>query len=275
MNLSINPRHFTDTAVWEEKRTVSEAIDLLHAAGFTHFDLEAETEEEAELLSAHLRENRLSVIQTHMPFNRYKRIDTDVFRRNVMAYAKYAKIMDSKILVVHGDEFNYREQAYTAKAALEHNYRFFYDLVEYAVSNGMRVAFENTFQESTMTVKPHFGSVVDDLLSLVEKYGTESVGICWDTGHARLQYGDRDMDALKIAGDRVICTHIHDNYYNQDLHGFPFTGTINWKSFMTVLKEIGYGGDLSFEFVYDRLPRALALDYLKLIYRSGEYLMQL
>ena len=137
----------------------------------------------------------------------------------------------------------------------------------------MRVAFENTFQEPTMTVKPHFCALVDDLCALVEKYRTDSVGICWDTGHARLQYGDRDMDALRIAGKKVICTHIHDNYYNQDLHGLPFTGNIHWKNFMATLKEIGYTGDLSFEFVYDRLPKALALDYLKLVYRSGEYLL--
>ena len=42
---------------------------------------------------------------------------------------------------------------------------------------------------------------------------------------------------------------------------------------MTTLKEIGYPGDLSFEFVYDRLPKVLALDYLKLIYRSGAYMI--
>ncbi len=273
MNLSINPRHFTEAGVWEEKRTVLEALDLLCAAGFSHFDLEAETEAEAESLAAYLKEKNLSVIQSHMPFNRYKREDSEIFHQKVMAYAKYAKMMDSKILVVHGDEFNYREQTYTSKAALEYNYRFFYDLVEYAEGNGMRVAFENTFQEPTMTVKPHFCALADDLLELVGKYATEAVGICWDTGHAKLQYGDRDMDVLKIAGDKVICTHIHDNYYNQDLHGFPFTGNIHWKKFMKTLSEIGYKGDLSFEFVYDRLPRALALDYLKLIYRSGEYLI--
>ena len=98
--------------------------------------------------------------------------------------------------------------------------------------------------------------------------------MCWDTGHARVQYGKHDMDALKIVGDRVICTHIHDNYYDQDLHAFPFFGNIDWKQFMETLKEVGYGGDLSFELVYDRLPKALAPDYLKLLYRTGEYLIR-
>ena len=50
MNLSINPRHFMEAAIWEEKRTIFEAVDLLSQAGFSHFDLEAETQEEAEAL---------------------------------------------------------------------------------------------------------------------------------------------------------------------------------------------------------------------------------
>ena len=273
MNLSINPNHFINAGVWEENRTIQEALDLVTAAGFTHFDLNTETQEEAEQVAAYLKEKNLTVIQSHRPFNRYKRGDSQLFHQSVMESAKNAKILDSKILVVHGDEFNYKERAYTSAAALEYNYRFFYDLVEYAENNGMRVAFENTFQESHLTAKPHFSSLPDDLFNLVEKYNTKSVGICWDTGHAKLQYGDYDMEVLKFCKDKLICTHVHDNYYNQDLHGFPFTGIIDWKALMATLKEIDYQGDFSFELGYNRLPNALALDFLKLVYRSGEYLL--
>ncbi len=273
MNLSINPRHFLEAAVWEEKRTILEAVALVAAAGFSHFDLEADTEQEAEMLANYMHEQSLSVIQSHIPFNRYKREPSDVFHQKVMESAKNAKIMESGILVVHADEFDYQNQAYTTKAALEYNYRFFYDLVDYAAANGMRVAFENTFQEPHRTSQPHFCALADELLALIDRYQTDTVGICWDTGHAKVQYGDHDINALKLVGEKVICTHVHDNYYNQDLHTFPFLGNINWKIFMKTLKEVGYRGDLSFEFVYDHLPKALAPDYLKLLYRSGEYLL--
>lgn len=275
MNLSINPRHFLQAAVWEENRTMTEALELLRTAGFTHLDLEAESREEAEALAAYIAEHGMTVIQTHMPFNRYKRIDTELFREQVMAYAQYAKIMGSKILVVHADEFDYNHHAYTAVGALEHNYRFFHGLVDYAAANGMRVAFENTFQEPTMTKKPHFSALADELCALVDRYGTDTVGVCWDTGHAQVQYGAHDMDALKVVGSRVICTHIHDNYYDQDLHTFPFMGRIDWQRLMQTLAEIGYRGDFSFELVYDRLPKALAPDYLKLLYKTGEYMLGL
>ena len=275
MNLSINPRHFMDAAIWEEKRTIFEAVALLNEAGFSHFDLEAETEAEAEKLAEYLKEKNLSVIQSHMPFNRYKRIDNELFRKNVMAYAKNAKIMDSKILVVHGDEYDYKNQPYSSAAALEHNYRFFYDLVDYASANGMRVAFENTFQEATMTIKPHFSALTDDLLALLDRYKTDTVGICWDTGHASAQYKYKNIEAMRVAGKRIIATHIHDNIYDIDLHMFPFLGEINWKELMLALKEIGYKGDFSLELVYDRIPKALAPDYLKVLYKSAEYLVNL
>lgn len=276
MNLSINPIHFTKAALWEEPRTINEAIDLVYEAGFHRFDLDASTEKEAEMMAAHLAAKGAKVIQSHIPFNRYgKRMPHEVFHEKVMESAGYAKILQSDILVVHGDEFPHESMLYTTEAALEYNYRFFHDLVDFAAKNGMRVAFENTFQEATILDRPHFGSAVEELCALVDRYDTDIVGICWDTGHARMQYGARENEALLVAGGRVICTHVHDNYYNQDLHGFPFTGNVDWKTFMETLKKIGYKGDLSFEFVYDRIPKALAPDYMKILYRSGEYLKSL
>ena len=276
MELSINPKHFTQAALWEEPRTVIEAIDLVYEAGFRRFDLNASTKEEAEVMAAHLAMLDAKVIQSHIPFNRYGKRDTpEVFHEKVMTSAEYAKILDSEILVVHGDEFPYDKMLYTAEAALEYNYRFYHDLVDFAVKSGMRVAFENTFQEATILDRPHFGSAVNELCALVDRFDTKFVGICWDTGHARMQYGARENEALLVAGERVICTHVHDNYYNQDLHGFPFTGNVDWKIFMETLAKIGYKGDLSFEFVYDRIPKALAPDYMKILYRSGEYLLHL
>ena len=272
MNIAINPRHFLKAAPWEEDRTIEEALDLVYNAGFHHFDLEAETREDAERIAAYIQSKDIRIIQSHMPFNRYKRIPTEDFRKHLMDCMVYAKQIGAEILVVHGDDFDYRNELYTRKTALEHNYRFFYDLVEYATANHMKVAFENVFQEASKLNRPHFSSFVEDLCELVDRYQTEKVGICWDTGHARVQYEERDIEALQIAGGRVICTHIHDNGFNQDLHGFPFTGNIHWKNLMQTFQNIGYQGDLSFEFVYDRLPKALAPDYLKLLYRTGEYL---
>ena len=56
---------------------------------------------------------------------------------------------------------------------------------------------------------------------------------------------------------------------------FPFLGDTNWNELMAAFKEIGYKGDFTLELVYDRLPDALAPDYIKLLHKSGEYILSL
>lgn len=273
MHIGINPNHFLKAAVWEAERTVEEAIALVKDAGFRHLDLGTLSRQEAETLAPWLQENGMTVIQSHIPFNRYAQKDYALFKQDVAEAAENARILGSKILVVHGDEFDFAGDTYTREKVLEFNYAFFSDTVEFAVQNGMRVAFENVFEEGGS--KPRFCSLIEDLCELVDKFNTDTVGICWDSGHGKVQYGDRNAEALQTAGSRVIATHIHDNYYGKDLHCFPFMGDNNWQQFMQTLGQIGYKGDLTFELVYDRLPNVLAPDYLKLLYRSGEYLKEL
>ena len=273
MNIAVNPQHFIAAAVWEERRSFQEAIALVKNSGFRHLDMALRSEPEAEDAAVFLEEQNMSVIQSHIPYYGYETNGFTAFKESVIATARCAKLLGSKILVAHGDVFDFQNETYTREKVLEFNYAFFSDMVEFAAQNGMRVAFENVFEEAGGN--PRFCSLVEDLCELVDKFNTDTVGICWDTGHAKVQYEQQCVDALKIAGSRVIATHIHDNYYQKDLHCFPFMGQINWQQLMQTLGQIGYQGDLTFEMVYDRIPEALAPDYLKLLYRSGEYLKEL
>ncbi|MBR4866896.1 MAG: sugar phosphate isomerase/epimerase [Clostridia bacterium] len=273
MYLSINPKHFQKAAVWEADRDILEAIGLVTDAGFTRLDFGTEDAAEANRVAEYLSDAGIKVNQSHLPYNRYKGEDYEPFARRLMAAAKCAKIMGSPILVVHGDEFPFGERAYSREAAREFNYRLFAPVVEFAGQNGMQVAFETVFQDMDPLEKPRHCSLVEELCALVDLYASPTVGICWDSGHAKVQYGVSQPNLLKIAGKRVISTHIHDNYYGKDLHTFPFMGDTDWKKLMETFAAIGYTGDLTFELVYDRLPRALAPDYLKLLHTSGEMLM--
>lgn len=275
MNLSIKPLHFTKAGVWEEDRSLAETTELLAEAGFRHLDLMLTQREETEKIAEHLQKIGTVVIQSHIPFNRYKKNDYSVYKKTVMQCAENARILGSKILVVHGDEFDFANMTYTPEAALEFNYKFFYDVVDFAEKNGMRVAFECLFQERNRDPEkePRFCSYVEDLCNLTDKFGTDTVGICWDTGHSKLQYGDEQFKKLEYAGKRVIATHIHDNYYDRDLHTFPFIGDINWQAVIRTLRKIEYKGDFNFELAYARLPSGMALDYLKLLYKAGQYII--
>ena len=274
MNISIAPFEFQNAGIGEVRRTPRECIELVRDAGFRHLDAALPQGENPEEFAAFLRQQGMQVIQSHIPFYRPREVDYEEAAKANLQCIKDAHAIGSQIAVVHGEEFDYKAARYTRERAMEFNYRFFEPLVDYAAQNGMRVAFESVFQETDSRLQPRLCSYVEDLCELVERYHTDTVGICWDVGHAKLQYRTGYLEALQTAGKRVICTHMHDNFYDRDLHLFPFFGDMNWQGVMHTLRQIGYAGDFSLEVAYSRIPKALAPEYLSLLYKSVDYLIK-
>lgn len=274
MQLSINAAHFRKNRAGLPERNLTECLSLVHNAGFHAVDLNTRDEDPAEV-RAFLAKKGMHVNQSHLPFNRYKRADFTVFSAEMMRCARTAQQLDSKILVVHGDEFDAAQQPYTKQAVLEFNKRLFTPLVDFAVQHGMKVAFECVFEESIASLVPRFCSKTEDLLTLVQHFSSEHVGVCWDFGHAKVQYGPKMAEELRKAAPYLIATHVHDNYYQKDLHLFPFLGDTDWETNMRILQQEHYSGDLTFEFVYENIPDALLPEYLHLIYKTGEYLLNM
>jgi sugar phosphate isomerase/epimerase len=73
----------------------------------------------------------------------------------------------------------------------------------------------------------------------------DNVGICLDTGHARLE-GDV-ADAIELVSGHLVAVHLHDNRGRSDDHLVPFDGVIDWPSALTTLQKVGYDGALTFE----------------------------
>lgn len=82
------------------------------------------------------------------------------------------------------------------------------------------------------------------------------------------------MEKLELLAPYIICTHLHDNNSQHDMHKPAFIGNIEWENVVDVLKRHHYAGDLSWEFVYERIPDALYGDYLKFIHATGCFLLQ-
>ena len=59
----------------------------------------------------------------------------------------------------------------------------------------------------------------------------------FDTGHAHM--GEGVEAAFHLMKDRIRSTHIHDNDGKQDAHLFPFSGAIDWKTVMPLLRGCG------------------------------------
>ena len=101
---------------------------------------------------------------------------------------------------------------------------------------GVRIALENMQTLGSM----------EYLIGVVDALGPERAGVCVDTGHAAL--GDLGAGrAIRMAGERLITTHIQDNLGERDDHMPPWDGTIDWDDVVAALAEVGYAGCVQLE----------------------------
>ncbi len=84
-------------------------------------------------------------------------------------------------------------------------------------------------------------------------------GVCLDTYHLNMEESNI-YDAIRLAGDRLFDFHIADN--NRFAAGLGHT---DWPGIVSTLKEVGYDGALTNEFVapVDRTPAAIYPDMIE------------
>lgn len=120
------------------------------------------------------------------------------------------------------------------------HYGNFDELVEYARQKNVSIAFENLEGE-------------EYLAALMARYTTcAHVGFCWDSGHGNC-YPHR-LDFIKEFGDRLIMTHLHDNFGLRDPGGVP-----SGKDDLHLLPGDGTAGK---DFILDALANAKRQDTL-------------
>lgn len=150
------------------------------------------------------------------------------------------------ILVVHVQP-NFRQGA-----NFDIGIKRFAELVRYAKSKNVNIAFENIGS-------PEF------LYKTLDVFDNSHVGFCYDSGHeACCTKGEH---YLKKVGNRLMCTHLHDNDNKKDLHMIPFDGEIGFDTVMRELKECAYKGNITLELSYDRYADTYSkYDFLKKSY---------
>lgn len=119
----------------------------------------------------------------------------------------------------------------------------FTKLIDYAQRNSVKVAFENQRKLS-------------NLAWVFENFSEEDgVGFCWDCGHENCFTPGKEY--MPLFGDRLICTHIHDNYgiYNQDSHLLPFDGAINFRKVADAIHAAKFAGTLMLEVLPENSDR--------------------
>jgi sugar phosphate isomerase/epimerase len=120
-------------------------------------------------------------------------------------------------------------------------------LVPYAADRGVQLALE---------IQTNRWSTPDALVALIEDASDwPPVGICLDTGHARL-LGD-PVDAIESASGHIIATHINDTRGSRDDHLVPYDGSIDWACTLLAFLKVGYAGPWTFELAPAASPVAV------------------
>jgi sugar phosphate isomerase/epimerase len=256
------------THLYHEQRLEKSHLLEIAASGFeaievfatqSHFDYHDEAA--IRLLQDWLTESRLQLHSVHAPITdvfangRVQRNFSTAIRDNTARKAtivemetalNIARVIPFQFLIVHlgvpvaqhpsGDDNN-----------LDAAIRSVEEIHEMAQAVDVTVALE---------VMGNNLSTAPDLVDILERnFDEENLGICMDVGHAHLLGGT--ADAIEIASEYLITTHIHDNRRQSDDHLVPFQGNINWAATIMALEKIGYDGVLMYEVKAAESPRAV------------------
>lgn len=118
------------------------------------------------------------------------------------------------------------------------------EIHELASVSGVRMAIEGLNRFET-----YFVNRGDQALALANAVSPD-VGVCLDAFHMNIEEVDF-LEAIRNVGDRLVDFHVADN--NRMAAGM---GTLDWAAIVATLKEVGYDGALTVEFVapIDRTP---------------------
>jgi sugar phosphate isomerase/epimerase len=149
----------------------------------------------------------------------------DVLRANIDNCRRFG----IPLLVVHvSPDFSKRPKFELGIKRLE-------SVVEYAKAAGAKIAFENINS-------PEY------LFDTLAHFNDAHVGFCYDVGHEACH--TPGVRYLPKIGDRLFCTHLHDNDGRDDCHWLPFDGVIDFERTARELKTCDYRGNLTLELAY-------------------------
>jgi len=129
----------------------------------------------------------------------------------------------------------------TREQAWEWNRECMLEIVKRAEERDVMMALHTlTWCESRVVV------TLDDALQMMREIDSPRCKVMIDTADQNIT--DPNLsDAVRKAGKDLVYVHCNDNsgVGQGDVHLPPGRGTVNWRVFLSALKEIGYDGDLT------------------------------
>ncbi len=150
------------------------------------------------------------------------------------------------------------------------NIKVLRDLVDYARTEDVVICFENMPMLQFSLAKPK------DIVRVIEEINDPYLAACLDTGHANIYRELTIGDSVHTMAKHMRVMHVHDNFYNMDMHLFPFHGNTKWDEFSQALKEINYQGIFELEVgPKQTLPEHLYSQSMKLLKSTADYIVNM
>jgi len=191
----------------------------------------------------------IGIIQVHGPFGEIDlelasedSLQRDRALRKVYNWIKHVGELEWGVLVLHtarirsSEEYDFQRLVEKTRLA---NISFFKEASKHASEYGVKIAVENRLETC-------YGSLPKDLLELIREVGSESLGVCLDTGHANVNKLSAPT-MVETLREHLVATHIHDNDGSHDQHLPPLMGGIDWDRVMNAFLRTGYGRPLILE----------------------------
>ena len=242
MQLSIT----TDIFNYSLKPSLDEKLALFKRHGFDYIhwcdnwddDVIYSTEEMKKHVHS-IKDAGLKCLDVHGTAAGIFRVDS----LNPEGWRGYVKLLENRIkfchelggdaVVVHPPQLyqpNMEKRVHVSKKTLEAVKPMCLDL-------GVALAVENCYRTDHMILGDYF-----------HLYEPEFIGWCYDSGHAN---NHKNLENVKLFGDRLLVTHLHDNRGETDDHQYPGWGTINWEGVSRWLRGLNYTKPLNLEVTHD------------------------
>ncbi|WP_192799678.1 sugar phosphate isomerase/epimerase family protein [Brucella anthropi] len=284
MDTCITVWHWPTQERWYDEG-IRHSLDLIGEAGFTHINWNPDSGSSYSLADAEIEFTRRMIadagLKTHTVHasNGVNRVSELAHsgpapfalesRKNILSSHEWqrqsgvellknridlAAALDASNVVLHVDitDDTFRSVE-SEKAFFEPLYRSLDDVQAYCTARKVQIAVETLFKANA----DNYLALYDRLF---KRYDAAFIGLCYDSGHWELIEPGK-LSVLEQYGDRLIATHIHDNFGAMDDHLLPFDGRLDWKAITKAIAATDYITPLNFETPMDRYGLAEASYY--------------
>ena len=173
-----------------------------------------------------------------------------------------AHLLDAGDIVLHSTLTYYQidtEDGYNDY--FKRAFKTFDELEPYCRTRHIRICIENCGRPAV------FNRIFD---TLFERYDSDYMGLCLDTGHAFNDCRDNCLEYAQRYNDRLFMIHGDDNHgTNVDEHRLPFDGGFDWEGFAPVLARSPYTFPINMEVSIETYPGEDDDAWLKKAFEAG------